>query len=251
MALKSNKIKIISKLSPEFSNNITIDNITYHALTEDLGIKAGVIITNIYLKGEIVFSKKFPYSQLAKNKNFKDEIMAVMEKQHKAAVDKFISDQFKKRKLKSDYFNEVKDFLRIGKGEAALATLKDALDRFPMDPFLLSYYGCLVAIVGNNPQRGIKICRDALARLGEDVPFGHELLYPVFYLNLGRAYLKGGRKTDAIMVFNKGLKTDPQNSDLLGELKKLGTRKRLPLPLLKRSNTVNKYIGKLLSRLSK
>jgi tetratricopeptide (TPR) repeat protein len=120
-----------------------------------------------------------------------------------------------------------------------------------MDPFLLSYYGCLVAIVKNNPQRGIKICRDALARLGDDIPFGHELLYPVFYLNLGRAYLKGGRKKDALMVFKKGLKTDPQNSDLLGELKKLGTRKRPLVPLLKRSNTVNKYIGKLLSRLSK
>ena len=58
------EIRLTSKLSPEFSSNITVDNITYHVQTEDMGTKTCKIITNIYLKGEVVFKSQSNYSHL-------------------------------------------------------------------------------------------------------------------------------------------------------------------------------------------
>jgi hypothetical protein len=42
-----------------------------------------------------------------------------------------------------------------------------------------------------------------------------------------------------------------ENRDLLFELKKLGIRRQSPFSLLKRSNPLNKYIGKLSYKLKK
>ncbi len=83
------------------------------------------------------------------------------------------------------------------------------------------------------------------------MPFGSGFFFPVFYLNLGRAYLKGNRKAEAVEAFQEGLKNDPENHDLLWELRKLGKRKSPPIPFLRRSNPVNKYIGLLVSKVAK
>jgi hypothetical protein len=74
------------------------------------------------------------------------------------------------------------------------------------------------------------------------------VLYPVFYLNLGRAYLAAGKKKDAIDAFRKGLQYDNGNSDLRKELRGLGMRKKPPVPFLDRSNPINKYIGMILQK---
>lgn len=250
MASKS-EIRVTSKLSPEFSSTITVDNITYHVQTEDIGKKTARIITNIFLKGEIVLNRKSDYAHLTKLKDFPVRLASLMEKQHKSTVDQFIAEKAGKQKFKSEYFEEVRQLLRRGNGKSALNTLRHALDKFPADPFLLSYYGCLIAVIENNSKEGIKICVDALKMLNTSMPFGSEFFYPVFYLNLGRAYLKGNRKKDAVQAFQEGLKNDPENHDILWEIKKMGTRKPPLLPFFTRSNPVNKYIGMLLYKSSK
>ncbi len=240
------EIRLTSKLSPEFSSNITVNNITYHVQTEDMGIKTCKIITNIYLKGEVVFKMKSDYAHLAKLKDFSARLASVMEKQHKSATGQFVAEKTVKPKLKSEYFGEIQQLLRGGDGKSALNTLKHALDTYPGDPFFLSYYGCLISVVEDNPKEGIKICEDSIRTLEGAVPFGSEFFYPIFYLNLGRAYLKGNRKKDAVQSFQSGLKSDPDNRDLLWEIKKIGERKKPPLSFLSRSNPINKYIGLLL-----
>ncbi len=248
---KKSKINIVSKLSPEFSSNITVDNVNYHVQTEDMGAKTCKIISKIFLKGEVVSSKKSDYSHFTKLDNFTKKLSELMEKQHKAIINSFIAEQSRKQKLKSDYFKEFHHLLRRGNPKSALNTLKAAIEKFPADPFILSYYGCLVAIVEDNPKEGIKICKNALQRLNCSVPFGNEFFYPVFYLNLGRAYLSDNNKAEAIKSFHEGLKNDPENHDILWELKKLGTRKKTAIPFLTRSNPINKYIGMLLSKSSR
>ncbi len=245
------RINIISRSQSECGSNITVDNITYHVQTEDMGTKTRKIISQIYLQGEVVFSRESDYSHLVRLKNFKDRLKALIENQHKSTVDNFLKEKAGKEKLKSEYFEEAKRLLRKGNGKRALNTLEHALEKFPDDPFLLSYYGCLVAIVNKNPKDGIKICRDAIEHLNETIPFGSELFYPTFYLNLGRAYLKDDNRKEAIEAFEEGLKNDPENRDLLWELKKLGTRKRTPIPFIRRGNPINKYIGMLLARIAK
>lgn len=247
MTAKSS-VKIVVRRPPEFSSSIVVDNVTYHVQTEDLGKKTCRIATRIYHNGEIVFSRDSDYSHLLKLKGFDEKLRTLMDNQHKSTTDFFVREQTPKQKQKSQYFEEVQNLLKTGDGRSALILLEETLGKFPGDPFLLSYYGCLVAVVRGNPREGISLCLNAIKRLEETLPFGREFFYPAFYLNLGRAYLKAGKKQEAVNAFYQGLKNDPDNKDLHQELVKLGNRRKLPIPFLKRSNPINKYIGLLISK---
>jgi len=245
------KINIVSLRPSEFNSEITIAGMTYHIQTEDQGMKTCTIISRVYSKGEIVLSKKSEYGHLSSLRDRDEKIRLLMEGLHRFTVKTFLETLQGREKTKSEYFSELKEALLGSDGDAALDTARKALDKFPSDPLLLSYYGVLVATVRNDPREGIKICRDAILMLQDAIPFGSEFFYPVFYLNLGKAYLQGKRKREAITAFRRGLKSDPENRELLNELKNLGVRKRPALPFLDRGNPVNKYIGKLMSRSGK
>jgi len=242
------KIAITSRRADELSTNISVDNVTYHVQTEDMGRKTCKIITNVFQKGEIIASMKSDYAHLVKVKDLDARLSDLMDKHHKSVIASFISDHAKKQKLKAEYFAEVQLLLKRGKGRQALDTLREGLESYPTDAFLLSYYGCLIAIVENNTKDGITICENAIKALNTSMPFGSEFFYPVFYLNLGRAYLKAGHKAAAIKAFQQGLKSDPKNNDLQWEMRKLGSRKKPPVPFLKRGHPINKYIGLLLGK---
>ncbi len=145
-----------------------------------------------------------------------------------------------------DYLRAVKARLRSGRQKDAFRLLQQAAIRFPDDPLILSYYGCLQALVDKKYRSGVETCKKAIGLLKKSETFGEEVLYPVFYLNLGRAYVAAGRKKDAIDAFNKGLLYDNSNRDLQKELRGLGVRKKPPVPFLDRSNPINKYIGMIL-----
>lgn len=250
MSSKS-KINIVSGLLQEFSSNFTAGGVTYHAQTEDMGTKTCMIISRVYQKGEVVLTRKSDYSHIVGLKDLRDRLKTLMASHHRATIDIFVKSMSPKQRTKTEYFDEVKKLLRKSGGKAALGILREALQKFPSDPFLMSYYGCLVAVVENNPKDGIKICLDAIVGIKNSLPFGSEFFYPALYLNLGRAYLKGNQKTEAFNAFQEGLKNDPENHDLLWELRKLGKRKKPPIPFLHRSNPVNKYIGLLVSKVAK
>jgi tetratricopeptide (TPR) repeat protein len=245
---KKSKIRIVSRLSPEFTSTFTVNDATYEVYTEDKGEKVKEVASTIYLKGRIVHSKKYNYSHLSKLKDFNDKLISYMEKQHKSTIQEFLSEKTKTRRLKSEYFEEVQELLKSSKGKEALEHLKKALEDFPLDPFFLSYYGCLVAIVERDTKEGIKICKQAIKKLDAAVPFGSEFYHSIFYLNLGRALLSDRKKADAIKSFKKGLRNDPENTELISALHNLGVRRKPPVKFLKRSNPINKYVGKLLSK---
>jgi tetratricopeptide (TPR) repeat protein len=243
----SSRINIISKLPAELSSTVTADNVTYHVQTEDMP-RVRKAVTRIYLKGEVVFSRETGYSHLTKLAGFEARRSELMANQHKTTIGLFLNEQKEKQKLKPQFFQEVQLLLKQGKGKEAFATLREAIEKFPADPFLLSYYGCLLAVVENRPKEGIEICRDAIARLKGSMPFGSEFFYPVFYLNLGRAYIKDGNRKEAVAAFTEGLGADPEDRDILWEMRKLGTRKKPPVSFLKRSNPINKYIGLMIAK---
>jgi tetratricopeptide (TPR) repeat protein len=146
----------------------------------------------------------------------------------------------------SDYLRAIRFHLRSGKHKEAYSLLLQASVQFPDDPLILSYYGCLQALVAKKYRSGVETCKRAILLLKKQGSFGEEVLYPVFYLNLGRACVAAGKKEDAIDAFRKGLKYDNGNSDLKKELLGLGVRKQPPVPFLDRSNPINKYIGMIL-----
>lgn len=145
----------------------------------------------------------------------------------------------------------MKDLLRVKNKRKAIRVLSEALEHYPDDPFLLPYYGCLEAIANKNYNYGIDTRLMSIENLKKKVPFGEHFFYPVFYLNLGRAYLVAGRKADAVDASNEGIKIDRENKALLWEIIKLGMRRKPLVPFLKKSNPLDKYIGRMLHALKK
>lgn len=244
----NSKINIVSDIGLEFSSNLTIGEVTYPVQTEDMGTMTCKVISRVYLKGQVVLARKTDYSSFVNAKNRAEKLKALMRSNHKATIDAFIKGMTEKQKTKADYIEEVKVLLRTKNGKAALEMLKKALELFAADPFLMSYYGCLIAVVENKPEEGIKICQEAIEKIRGSLPLDSESPYPVFCLNLGRAFLKADLKAGAFSAFQEGLQNDPENQDLQWELRKLGIRKKPPVPFLKRSNPINKYLAILLSK---
>jgi len=244
-------IKITSKLGTEFDSEVTVGKEKYLVQTEDSGGRKPLIVTRVYLNGQILLTRKTDYSHLMDAPDKAERMQELMRKQHHLAISMVKAGKFKETKTTSDYLEDVKDLLKSKNKRGALRLLTEALEKYPDDPFLLSYYGCLEAIANKNYTFGIDTCLVAIENLKKKVPFGEEFLYPIFYLNLGRAYLTAGKKKEALDAFRMGLAMDVKNKELLWEVKKLGVRKTLPVPFLKRSNPLNKYIGMILHKLKK
>jgi len=148
----------------------------------------------------------------------------------------------------SEFLAEMKAQFKSGKRHHAYGLAKEAVAKYPDDPLVLSYYGYLQAIADIKYRTGIETCKRALALMAKKAMFGEEEIYAIIYFNLGRIYLAADMKQDAIDSFRKGLKFNSRNSDLLQELRGLGTRKEAPVAFLGRSNPINKYLGKVLHK---
>jgi tetratricopeptide (TPR) repeat protein len=145
-----------------------------------------------------------------------------------------------------EYLKAARAQLRIENQDQAYRILLQAAVDFPDDALILSYYGCLQAIVDERYQSGIAACKKALALYEAPDKYSVGVIYPILYLNLGRACLAAARKKDAIEAFTKGLKYDKGHREIKKELQRLGVRKQPAVPFLSRTNLINKFIGKLL-----
>ncbi|UCE79250.1 MAG: hypothetical protein JSV13_01020 [Nitrospiraceae bacterium] len=241
------EIKIISKTPDEFSSVITIHNRPYTVLTENLGQKACTVVSMVYSNGEIVFSRKIDYTHLKNVRSSKSELCGLMEEQHRATIHSFMESRQEEQRPRTEFFYVAQSFMKSGNKVIAFDTIEKGLEVYPKDPFLMSYYGYLVADVKQNIDEGIHICKEAISQLNRVVPFGREYFYPMLYLYLGRACLKKSR-FEAIESFQAGLQNDPENRELRRELDKLGARRRPFIPFLHRENPINKYFGMALSR---
>ena len=244
--MKKNTIKITSKHGTEFDSEVILGQEKYLVQTEWGGAQKPHITTLVYLKGQVLFTRKTDCGDIMNSPDMPSEVRERMVGQHQSAIATLKAEKSAKTKTTSDYLDEAKNFLKTKNKRAALRVLNEALEHYPDDPFILSYYGCLEAVANKNYTHGIETCHMALETQKRGVPFGQEFFYPVFYLNLGRAYLAAGKKEEALGAFNKGIKLDGENKDLIWELKKLGMRKKPVVPFLNRSNPINKYIGMLL-----
>ena len=107
------------------------------------------------------------------------------------------------------------------------------------NPLISSYLAFCTAKERGQVQKAISLCNDAI----KDDPENS-----FHYLNLGKIYLLEKEKEEAVNIFRQGLQYE-KNQQIADELNKIGTRKPLIIPFLKRSNVINKYLGIILSRL--
>ncbi len=240
-----------SKLGSEFDSEVIAGKEKYLVQTEDCGEKRPLIITRIYFGGQILLTRKTDYSDMLDASDREAKVQELMQKQHRQTVNSVRGGKFKRAKTTAEYIEEAKELLKGKNKRSALRVLSDAVEHYPDDPFILSYHGCLDAIANKNYREGIDACLLAIEVLKKKVPFGEDSLFPVFYLNLGRAYLASGKRKEAMTAFNKGLAIDAQNKDILWEIRKLGIRQKPVVPFLKRSNPINRYIGIMLHAMKK
>lgn len=244
-------IRMTSKIGTEFDSEVTVGKEKYLVQTEDSGEKRPLVITRIYLNGQILLTRKTDYNDILEDPDREGKVKDLMRKQHRQAVNMIRAGKVRETKTTAAYLEEVKDLLKGKNKRSALRLLSEALEQYPDDPFILSYYGCLEAVANKNYREGIDTCLLAIETLKKKLPFGEDFFFPVFYLNLGRAYLAAGRKQEAMEAFNKGLATDRQDRDLLWEVRKLGVRRKPVVPFLRRSNPINRYIGMMLHSMKK
>lgn len=248
---KNTPVKIRSSLHREMSTNVAIDGKKYLILTEDIEPEDNLITTTVYLGGKIILTTDIECKNSVKAPDGKEKIVDLVHRHHERIAETLRKENNKNGKKPSDYLDEVKSLLQRKNNKSALAVLSHALESYPSDSFLLSYYGCLEAVINKNYAAGIETCLRAIEVLNEKIPFGREVFYPTFYLNLGRAYNAARKKKEAASAFQKGLTFDRENKDLVWEMKKLGIRRKPVVTYLKRSNPINKYIGMVLHTLKK
>lgn len=242
------EINIASAHHDEFVSRFRIGDETYEAATEDRERKRE-IISRIYLKGEILSTLTSGYSHLSKLPNLREKLRTMMEKQHRSAIESFVNKYLSLRKTAAQYVEEIRDRLKVGDMRAARDVAGRGLENYPSDPFLLSYCGYLIAVVDRKPKEGTLMCDRAIGVLKRSTTVDSVFFLPLFYLHLGRAYLRGERKKAALKAFGSGLKYDHTDKDLLSEIESLGIRKRPVVPFLKRSHPLNKHLGRLRHKL--
>jgi tetratricopeptide (TPR) repeat protein len=128
--------------------------------------------------------------------------------------------------------------LTEGNNLSALSCFEKA-SKIEDDPLISSFFAFCIAKERGHFQKAISLCTDAIK--ADPEKSSH-------YLNLGKIYLLEKKKEEAINIFRQGLHYE-ENQQILDELNKIGTRKPLIIPFLKRSNVINKYLGMLLSRI--
>ncbi len=239
----------------EFSAKVEIGGNQYIVQTEDMGEKTRKIVTRTYFNGAIISSVTTDYSLLGNSSDLKDRVKEMMEEQQKAALAALSTEESKPEeskptKSKAQYADKILRSIKKGDLAAALAEAREALALYATDLLFTSYYGYLITAVERKVKEGQKICEEAIESLRNSSSTDKAFFYPLFYLNLGRAFTAGRRKKEAIEAFQEGLKYDSRNKELLHGVNQFGVRRPPIISFLDRSHPLNKHLGRLRQRLT-
>jgi len=118
--------------------------------------------------------------------------------------------------------------------------LIDQLQAFDRTPLIMSAQALCMAEVKKEFKSAVNICHEAIKKDPKN---------PEHYYRQGRILTLSGRKKDSIWVLRMGLRYGKHKGiiDLLGAM---GIRRPPPLVFLSRSNPLNKYLGRLLTKLN-
>lgn len=245
------KVNITVKQDLELCSKIIINEEPYIVETDFSKEDKTSIVVRVYKKGEIISSYR---EDLGNNKAIMPagEFEGLVKNIHSKAIETLKKDKLKVTMGPSDYLDKAKVLLNRKKFKSALALIAEGVKAFSDNSLLLSYYGYLTVKYENNYDKGIADCKKAIEMISGTVPYDLEFVYPIFYMNLGRAYLAANDRKNAVEVFDRLLSLNAGNKEVLNELKKQKLIRRKPaIPFLKRSNPINKYLGILRHKLEK
>jgi hypothetical protein len=133
----------------------------------------------------------------------------------------------------------IADMLTAREYAAALAKIEQ-IPVAARTPLLQSAYALCLAEVKHSLKAAVNLCHDAIKKDSKT---------PEHYFRQGRILILAGRRKDAIWILRMGLRHG-KHRGIVETLGSLGIRRPPPLPMLSRDNPLNKYLGKLLTKLS-
>jgi tetratricopeptide (TPR) repeat protein len=105
----------------------------------------------------------------------------------------------------------------------------------------LSYYGLCLAVCSDRFEEARALCETAVRG---------EFYNPDLYWNLGRVCLRSGNRHQAFDSFVRGLRLNPRHAGLIGEIRRLGLRRKPIVRFFPRSHLLNRILGRLRGRLA-
>lgn len=134
---------------------------------------------------------------------------------------------------------EISGCIDNGDYRAALA----ALEQMPLaarTPLALSAYALCTAALKGTYKSSVNLCHEAIKKDSKN---------PEHYYRQGRILILAGKRKDAIWVLRMGLRHG-RHKEILATLASMGIRRPPPISFLPRSNPLNRYLGKLLTKLN-
>jgi len=138
-----------------------------------------------------------------------------------------------------EHFRQGREDLRDEALDRALAHFRTAHRLDPGSAQYRSFYGLVLGVCERRWEQALELCRSAARE---------EFFDPIHYLNLARLHLAFGFKAEGLRLLRRGLMIAPDHEEILGAVRCLGLRRRPPLGFLRRENTLNRWLGKLIGR---
>lgn len=108
-------------------------------------------------------------------------------------------------------------------------------------PLIISAHALCLAEVQKEYKTAVNMCHEAIKKDPKN---------PEHYFRQGKILILSGKKKDSIWVFRMGLRHGKQHKGIIDALGAMGIRRPPPLSFLARSNPLNKFLGRLLTKLN-
>ncbi len=95
---KEDSGKITPDPQKELSTNVVIGGKKYLVLTEDFGAEKHLIITRVYLGGEIISTKKTDYKYILNTPDLGKKLRTLMHSQHEQVLDMIKTEKTREKK---------------------------------------------------------------------------------------------------------------------------------------------------------
>jgi predicted Zn-dependent protease len=144
-----------------------------------------------------------------------------------------------------DALNEFKEAIELLKGgytKNALPHLRRSVEIDSSNPYYLSFLGVAIARSEKRWSEAVKLCETAVQLKRKELQL---------HLNLAEVYASAGRRESAIYTLDRAMESFGPNVRLVKARSRVEKRRPPILPFLRRTNPLNKSLGKLRHQASK
>lgn len=92
---------------PGFNNNVKHKNVVFHIQTEDGGVNNPIIVTHVFVGGNIVDTKKTSYRDILTFEKLEEVVRDLMKEQHREMIKNIMEGKYDDHPLVKDAIEKV------------------------------------------------------------------------------------------------------------------------------------------------